>query len=214
MGSVIRFPKRHARASIGSWAAKAVRSSAVTPFLTAISVAKIADHHSAGSLLRCHHFETTVAGAPVSEAIASLVGHSSTIARNVVSSGMEERIGQPVLKSKAIVSRDCGKRVGQTGLMADESEKLAESVWREGFRLRLIAARGNRSQAVMAELLDLKPNTYSKYEAPSRGSMMPVRKLPLFAKICGVDLVELIEGPKVEMAASLKKPVAKHRKSA
>lgn len=62
------------------------------------------------------------------------------------------------------------------------------------FRKRIIEARGGRKQAVMAELLGILTNTYGKYEAESRKSVMPVRLLPRFAKICGVDLVELIEG--------------------
>jgi transcriptional regulator with XRE-family HTH domain len=77
----------------------------------------------------------------------------------------------------------------------DLDDREAESAWREGFRMRIIAARGARTQETMAELLGIKTNTYGKYEG-GRKSVMPVRLLPKFAKICGVDLVELIEGPK------------------
>jgi transcriptional regulator with XRE-family HTH domain len=77
----------------------------------------------------------------------------------------------------------------------DIDDQEAESAWREGFRQRIIAARGIRTQETMAELLGIKTNTYGKYEG-GRKSMMPTRLLPKFAKICGVDLVELIEGPK------------------
>jgi len=69
----------------------------------------------------------------------------------------------------------------------------------------------------MAELLGLLTNTYGKYEAESRKSMMPVRLLPRFAKICGVDLVELIEGPRKAQAPTkpkLVKPVDKPQKRA
>jgi hypothetical protein len=180
--------------------------------MVAVSVARTADHHSAGSLSRCHHLETAVAGAPVSAAMASREGHSSMMERNEVNSVMAKLLGQPVPKIKAIVSDDCGKGIGHNVLMEDEDDKLAESLWREQFRLRLIAARGNRSQLVMAELLDVKPNTYSKYEAPSRASMMSVRKLPLFAKICGVELEELITGkPRPKAVQSQPKPKTKQK---
>jgi transcriptional regulator with XRE-family HTH domain len=92
--------------------------------------------------------------------------------------------------------------------MEDDIEKLAESQWREEFRQRLIAARGRRTQAVMAHLLGLRTNTYGKYEG-GRKSMMPVRLLPRFAQICGVDLIELIEGPAQEVEKPQPKPKAK-----
>ena len=101
--------------------------------------------------------------------------------------------------------------------MGDDYEKLAETQWREEFRQRIIAARGNRTQADMAELLGLLTNTYGKYEAESRKSVMPVRLLPRFAKICGVDLVDLIEGQRkaqVPTKPRLVKPVDKPRKRA
>lgn len=94
-------------------------------------------------------------------------------------------------------------------------EDLAESQWREEFRQRIIAARGKRTQAVMAELLGILTNTYGKYEAPGRKSMMPVRLLPRFAKICGITLEELIEGPKEPAAKAAPKATAapKRRKT-
>jgi transcriptional regulator with XRE-family HTH domain len=101
--------------------------------------------------------------------------------------------------------------------MDDDHEKLAETQWREEFRLRIIEARGNRKQAVMAELLGILTNTYGKYEAESRKSVMPVRLLPRFAKICGVDLVDLIEGHRKAHAVTkprLVKPVDKPKKRA
>ena len=59
-----------------------MRVSALTLSLNAVSVAKIGDHHSAGMLSRCHHFETADALALISVAIASLVSQSSISARN------------------------------------------------------------------------------------------------------------------------------------
>lgn len=59
----------------------------------------------------------------------------------------------------------------------------------------------------MADLLGFKgdhaTNRYGKYEG-GRSSMMPVRLLPKFAKICGVTLEWLIAGP----------PHEKHRQPA
>jgi hypothetical protein len=44
---------------------------------------------------------------------------------------------------------------------------------------------------------------------------MPVRLLPKFAKICGVDLVELIEGPKKAKPQAIQpKPVLVRKKRA
>jgi hypothetical protein len=129
--------------------------------------------------------------------------------RNEVNSVMEMVLGQSVPKRKAIVSADCAQLPGHTVLMTNDDEDLAESQWREEFRQRIIAARGNRTQAVMAELLGILTNTYSKYEAPGRKSVMPVRLLPRFAKICGISLEELIEGPRESGAKSIARPAAK-----
>lgn len=212
MGIVVRFPRRrHVRASsAGCRAAKAIRASAFTPAAMATSVANTADHHSAGSLSRCHHFETAVAGAPVSAAMASREGQSSMMDRNEVKSDMPMLLGQSVPKSKAIVSADCAQSLGHNVLMEDENEKQAASQWREEFRQRLITARGSRTQAVMAELLGLRTNTYGKYEG-SRKSMMPTRLLPRFAKICGISLESLIEGDKAAPAKPQPKAAPKRK---
>lgn len=77
--------------------------------------------------------------------------------------------------------------------MEQDDEDIAETVWREGFRKRIVAARGSRTQDVMAELLEINQSTYSKYEG-SRKSQMPIRLLPRFCKICGITLEYLIEG--------------------
>lgn len=121
---------------------------------------------------------------------------------------MPSSLGQSVPKCKAVVSTDYERSVGHNVPMNEETEKLADSQWREEFRQRIIAARGKRTQAVMAELLGIPTNTYGKYEG-SRKSMMPTRLLPRFAKICGIDLVELIEGPRDSVAKPAPKPTTK-----
>lgn len=212
----------HARAS-SRRAAKFVSRSAESSTDLAFSVARIDAHHSGGIQSRCHHLVTMPAEAPISEAIesrapyASLGPQSSMTSLKDVIFDMPASLGQFVPKSNANVSTDNAKLSGHTVLMSDDHEKLAETQWREEFRLRVIKARGDRTQAVMAELLGILTNTYGKYEAESRKSMMPVRLLPRFAKICGVDLVELIEGPrKIQAPAKprLVKPVDKPQKRA
>lgn len=209
MSVILYFHGHHARASATSRAASRVKTSAVTPAATARSVPSTADHHSAGMLLRCDHFKTAEVGAPTSAPMARHEGHRSIMDWNEGKWVMPTLLGQSVPKSKAIVSTDCAQLSGHSVPMAEKDDELAESQWREDFRLRLIAARGNRTQAVMAELLGILTNTYGKYEAPGRKSMMPVRLLPRFAKICGITLEELIEGPKASASKSTPKPAAK-----
>ena len=204
MGMIVRFPRRHVRDSAGTRAASRVNVSEVTPADIAFSVASTADHHSAGILSRCHHLETATAVASGSEARKSAAMPSREGQRSMIDwkDGkwvIPTLLGQSVPKSKAIVSADGKRALGHNVRMDDEDEKLAESQWREEFRQRLVAARGPRTQAVMAHLLGLRTNTYGKYEG-GRKSMMPVRLLPRFADICGVDLVELIQGPRQEKA--------------
>lgn len=212
----------HARAS-SRRAAKFVSNSAETLADRAFSVARIDAHHSDGIQSRCHHLVTMPAEAPISEAIesrapyASLGPQSSMTSLKDVIFDMPTSLGQFVPNGNASVSTDNIKLSGHTVLMSDDHEKLAETQWREEFRLRIIKARGDRTQAVMAELLGILTNTYGKYEAESRKSMMPVRLLPRFAKICGVDLLELIEGQrKIQVPAKprLVKPVDKPKKRA
>src|ERR1700761_4775427 len=121
MGTVIRFPRRqHARASRGSRAAKAVRSSAVIPFPKAVWVANIADHHSAGTLSSCHHLETVEAPAPMSDAMASREGQSSITALKEDKSAIADLIGRSVLGRKPKSSQDAAKSLGHNVLMTAE----------------------------------------------------------------------------------------------
>lgn len=214
MGTIHRFPERnHARTSTTSRAAKRAKRSASTPAVRATSVASTADHHSAGMLLRLNHLMTDQLLAPTSAAIASRDGHSSMIERNEVKSDIPSILGLAVPKIKAVASHDYSRAVGQSVLMSQEDETVAESAWREAFRDRLRAAQGARTQETMAELLGISRDAYSKYVG-GRKSMMPVRLLPRFAKICGVDLLELIEGPRPGQHQAEQKQLQKKRKRA
>jgi hypothetical protein len=215
MGEIVDLD--HARASADSRAAKAVKRSADTAPSLARSVKSSAAQYSAGILSRCHHLRTAGKLTPISEAKASCESQSLMTSLNEAISDMPVSLGQFVPKSNANVSTDNTKLSGHSVPMEDEDEKLAETQWREEFRKRIIEARGGRKQAVMAELLGILTNTYGKYEAESRKSVMPVRLLPRFAKICGVDLVELIEGPRKAQTPTkprLVKPVDKPQKRA
>jgi hypothetical protein len=202
--NVIRFPaRRHARAS--SRAAKRVSKSAVTPADLALSVDKTADHHSGGIRFLADHLRTATWLAPTSEAMTSNVSQSSMMEANEFKSDMPCIMGPAVPKNKSIVSHDSISHLGQPVLMDQDDEDIAESAWREEFRERLRKAQGNRTQQVMADLLGISRERYSKYVG-GRKSMMPTRLLPRFAMICDVDLLELIEGPRKEKKAVEKPP--------
>lgn len=111
---------------------------------------------------------------------------------------MVGNLGQSVPKVKAIVSHDFVRAVGQSVLMDDADEDLAETEWRAAFAARIRAYQGDRTNETMGELLGIDGNRYSKYTG-KRASQMPIRLLPRLAKIFGISLVELIEGPKVAM---------------
>lgn len=77
--------------------------------------------------------------------------------------------------------------------MGLDTEIIAETEWREGFRERLRHAQGGRTQETMAKLLGISRDAYAKYVG-GRKSVMPVRLLPKFCAICDVSLDWLIEG--------------------
>lgn len=201
---ILKFPKKrkgHARtSSVGARAAKHTSRSAVTPAPLAFVDAKTADHHSSGIRSLCHHLRTAVTGAPISNAMSPNEGQSAIMDRNEFGASIiESSLGQIVPKFKDFMSTDWGYSSGHYVRMGtDDDDALAESEWREQFKRRLVEARGTRTQADMAELLgfegDHATNRYGKYEG-RRNSMMPVRLLPKFAKICGVTLEWLIGGP-------------------
>lgn len=213
MGKILKFP-RHTRASsrvtTGGRAAKLARVSASKPAALARSVPSRDCHHSAGMLSRCHHLLTcgAVAPPPISDAAASLVGQSSMTDRNDVS--MLGNMGQFVPKSKAIVSRDYDDPIRHNVPVNEHDENRAESAWREAFRQRLIAAQGARTNADMAELLGITATRYSKYRG-SRKSLIPLRLLPTFCKICGISLESLIEGKSPVIPS---RPLRKRRRPA
>jgi DNA-binding XRE family transcriptional regulator len=182
MGIVIRFPRRHARApstSTGCRAAKAVSPSALRPAAAALSVAKTADHHSAGTLSRCHHLETVDAPAPMSAAMASREGQSSMMDRNEANSVMSEAIGRSVLAVKPKTSHDAPVSIGHNVLMT------AEEV-RRGFVQRTREARiaTGLSQPKMAKELGIDQGTYKNYETIRP---LPTELVPIFCEICEIS---------------------------
>jgi hypothetical protein len=188
-----------------SRAAKVVSASAVTPAARAISVARIRDHHSAGTQSRCHHFETADDRAPMSDAIASREDQSCMTARNDVESGMPESIRQLVLNGKDILSRDGGKVLGHNVLMKapDISTKLSAKQFKDHFTARVAFARhrAGYTQATMAEALGFGPVTdasaqgkYHKYEGRS---LMPHHLIPQFCVLCDISTSWLLAGPVV-----------------
>lgn len=195
MGIVLRFPRRHARASAGSRrAANRAKCSAVMSASIIRGAFKTVDHQSAGIRSLYSHFLTEAGGAPISDAMASADRQSLTIERNEVGSDMEVVLGQPVPKIKSNLSHDYDSLLGQTVSMDDDDK--ADREWQIGFRERIKIARGEaRTQDDIADLLGITQTTYSKYEG-TRGTVMPIRHLPRFCKICGVTMEWLIEGDK------------------
>jgi len=212
MGIVVKISD-HARASsdTGWRAAKAVRVSAVRPAAVARSVAKTSDHQSAGTLLRCHHLETTQDRTPISAAMASLEGHSSMISRNELICDMPNVIGQSVLKRKAILSLDNDLPLGHNVPMA-ESE--TETQYKQRFMQRVAEARIARGlkQWQLAEALGMVQDKYKQYEGRS---LLPHHLIGLFCIVTGVDPVWLVTGrgqkpPKLlQIADAEPEPVAK-----
>src|SRR6266850_7303235 len=126
MGIVIRFRRRHARASKGSRAANCANRSAVMPCDSAVLVESTDAHHSAGMRSRCHHLRTAVTGAPTSDASASVDDHSAMTSRKEDISAMPESVGQMVLKIKADLSLDPEKGRGQNVHMPKLPKYLEE----------------------------------------------------------------------------------------
>ena len=91
------------------------------------------------------------------------------------------------------MSRACEKRLRHNVLMEEDDEEIAETKWREAFRLRLRDIQGDRSNEDMGDLLGIDPNRYSKYVG-QRLSLPPIRLLPRLAKIGAVRLEWLILG--------------------
>jgi len=173
---ILSFRKRrHVRASVASRAANAASNSAVKPARRAVSVLKIASHHSGGMLSRCGHLRAAAMPTPISAAKASGVCQSATTSRKLLT--MQPVLGQHVPTIKPMVSRDCEKAPGQNVLMRDQSEKQ----WKADFCARLRQARGRRTRKDMADLLGVSLAAYAKWE--DRGSEPPLWLLPKIWKI-------------------------------
>lgn len=195
---LLQFPKRHshARASAGSEGAVGARAAKPViiwgdnPAWIARSQPKMEDHHSAGMVSRCHHFETAEAPAPMSAARASLDGQSSITERNEVKSDMEASLGHMVLKCKAKVSYDYEQVGCQNGNMADRMSETEEKL---AFIRRVRLARQSRypTQNPMLTILEIDQGTYKQYETRTP---LPHRYIPKFCAATGVSLVWLLTG--------------------
>lgn len=94
--------------------------------------------------------------------------------------------------------------------MDDRIEAIPLSDWEIAFRDRIRRIQGKRTQDDMALLLGISRDRYSKYVG-SRMSKMPIWLLPQLARIGGMSIEELIEGPKAKI---IPKKVNKKRKTA
>lgn len=193
MAEILDFS--HARTSSRSAlsilrAASAVRASASSFSVAAVSVARMADHHSAGTLLRCHHFETAEAPAPISAAMASREGHFSIKARKDAKSVIPDLIGQSVLKRKADLSLDGKILLGHTVQMADS---VLKTQYDQELIARVKAARiaTGKKQWQVAELLGIKQDQYKHYEV---GRPIPHHLIGRFCLICSIDPNWLLTG--------------------
>lgn len=205
MSTILRFPRRHARASSEtSRAASLAKRSSVRPAALARSVDRTTGHHFEGMLSRLNHLITAQFPAPTSAAIASRDSQRSMTERNDVGgeSGMPELLGQYVPSCKTIMSHDFESPVGHSVPMTEDPEKLAESVWREAFRQRLRDIQGKRTQEDMADLLGISRDTWNK--CVNRGDTFPIRKLPRLAKLAQMSVEELIgiDRPTEKIAAA------------
>jgi len=192
MGKIIRFPRRHGRASAVSRAARDVRSSAVTPAERARSVSISAAHHSAGMLSRCHHFDTWVGVAPGNSdarAIRSAPQSSITVLKEV-KSAMPDLLGHLVLKRKVIPSLDCGHGLGHTVRMADSD---TEAQFKQEFTKRVKEARIARGwkQWQAGEALGIPQDQYKQYEGRS---LMPHHMIGRFCLVTRVDYEWMLTG--------------------
>lgn len=91
--------------------------------------------------------------------------------------------------------------------MAEDPDKIAESEWREAFRLRLRAIQGKRTHNAMADLIGISSDTWNK--CVNRGDMFPIRKLPRLANLAEMTVEELIEVDKPAKHGAQSKPRAR-----
>lgn len=215
---VVKFPSHCHRRSPAGRAARATRSSAVSPADLARSVDRIADHHSSGIRSLWSHLRAAVTGAPISVASAAGEPHSATTARNESNDVMsavgviaESDLGQSVLNSKAILSHDCGQPVRQTPGMGKE---LSEAEHKRRFIERTKRARESqfRTQNPILTILDVSQGTYKQYESRTQ---LPHRYIPKFCAACQVSVEWLLtgegKGPAEQPVAAPEKPVQAKR---
>lgn len=200
-GSVIHQPTRPSSRTAEETALRRAANSAslraVKPAASAVGVAKMASHHSAGMLSRCGHLRAASTPAPISSAIASGDDHRATTARKDEISGVlaiaPSRIGQFVLNGKANLSCDSEGPLGQNPGMDQDH---AASAYKQAFISRVKSAREARglTQTGIATLLGIGQDTYKQYEVRS---YLPHYLVPKFCLACGVDASWLFNGPVV-----------------
>lgn len=185
MGMLLRFPHQ---TSARSRAAKSAKISRVTPASLAAGKETIADHHSGGMLLRCHHFETTQSPAPRSVRNASRVGHSSITVRNDVID-MRDFIGRCVLKRKPQSSLDERVLLGHTVLMVKAKNKRQQIIERTA----ILRIRAGVSQQQVADALNIRQDTYKNYETKRP---LPQEYVEVFCTVCRIEPNELFGWPR------------------
>lgn len=213
MAKIIQI-QEHVLAS-GWRAAKAVNVSAVRPAAVARSVARTSSHQSAGTLLRCHHLETTQDRTPISAAMASLEGHSSMISRKELICDIPNFLGHSVLKRKAILSLDSDLPLGHNVPMA---EPETETQYKQRFMQRVAEARIARGlkQWQLAEALGMAQDKYKQYEGRS---LLPHHLIGRFCIVTRVDPVWLVTGrgqkplKLLQTADAEPEPIAKPKQS-
>jgi DNA-binding XRE family transcriptional regulator len=153
-------------------------------------VDKIADHHSAGILSRCHHFETVEGFAPVALAMASFEAHASTTLRKVRNSFIDGCLGQSVLNCKANLSLDADLSLGHTVHMSEHDQ---EALYKQEFMRRIAEARIARGwkQWQAAEALGMSQDKYKQYETRS---LLPHYLIPRFCLVMRIDPEWLVTG--------------------
>lgn len=197
---VRHMPKRSRFRTIGnivylnhrrtSRAAKSASLSAVKPLSLAVEVDRIADHQSAGTLLRCFHLRAANLPAPISQAMASGEGHSPITDLNELILDIAPTIRQSVLIRKPKMSRDeilsFWDNLGMAGKLSDKEQIRA-------FIARTRQARRARyqEQGPICLLLDVPQTTYTKYETRTP---LPHRYIPKFCAATGATYVWLLAG--------------------
>jgi hypothetical protein len=124
---------------------------------------------------------------------------------------MAEYLGHIFPNCKTIMSHDLKSPVGHSVPMAEDSDKIAESEWREAFRLRLRAIQGKRTHNDMGDLLGISPHTWNK--CVNRGDTFPIRKLPRLAKLAEMSMEELIAVDKPSKPSARSRPRSRKQQS-